>query len=130
MYTGKRRTCEMKEEKMRVVEVETQEGQRRYVVIDEDGKLIGPVVRYLKYLDQIGSARQTLRSYATALRLYWEFLSQQELDWQQITLDELAQFVTWLKLPTPSLKVMPDFPLSKATSNPHITNTFTALSPY
>src|SRR5258707_9813361 len=127
MYTGKRRTCEMKEEKMRVVEVETPEGQRRYVVIDEDGKLIGPVVRYLKYLDQIGSARQTLRSYATALRLYWEFLSQQELDWQQITIDELAQFVTWLKLPTPSLKVLPAFPVEQARSNRTINHALTVV---
>ncbi len=117
----------MKEEKMRVVEVETPEGQRRYVVIDEDGKLIGPVVRYLKYLDQIGSARQTLRSYATALRLYWEFLSQQELDWQQITLDELAQFVTWLKLPTPSLKVLPAFPVEQARSNRTINHALTVV---
>jgi hypothetical protein len=44
---------------MRVAEVEIQEAQRRYVVIDEDGKLIGLIVRYLKYLDRIGSARQT-----------------------------------------------------------------------
>lgn len=47
---------------MRVVEVETQDQKIRYVVIDEDGKLVEPIVRYLKYLDRIGSARQTLRS--------------------------------------------------------------------
>lgn len=47
---------------MRVVEIETQDIQRRYVVIDETGELVEPIVRYLKYLDRIGSARQTLRS--------------------------------------------------------------------
>lgn len=45
---------------MRVVEIETQDTQRRYVVIDEDGKLIEPIVCYLKYLDRIGSARQDI----------------------------------------------------------------------
>ena len=56
---------------MRVVEIETQDNQTRYVVVDEEGSLVIPVVRYLKYLDCIGSARNTLRSYAAALRLYW-----------------------------------------------------------
>src|SRR2546425_12465969 len=89
--------------KMRVVEIETQDLQRRYVVIDDEGNLVEPVVRYLKYLDQRGAARQTIRSYASMLRLYWEFLSQQRLEWQQITLEDLAEFVFWLKLPTGSL---------------------------
>jgi len=64
---------------MRVVEIETQDGQCRYVVIDEAGVLVEPIVRYLKYLDHIGSARQTLRSYAHMLRLYWEYITQQQL---------------------------------------------------
>ncbi|HEU5383849.1 MAG TPA: hypothetical protein VFV38_51270 [Ktedonobacteraceae bacterium] len=60
---------------MRVVEIVTQESQRRYVVVDDKGFLVEPIVHYLKYLDRIGSARHTLRSYATMLRLYWELLS-------------------------------------------------------
>src|SRR5260370_38202150 len=99
---------------MRVVEIETQNQQRRYVVIDEEGSLVEPIARYLKYLDRIGAARHTIRSYASMLRLYWEFLLQQRLDWQQITLDDLAEFVLWLKLPTGSFKGFPahPFPLS------------------
>jgi len=46
---------------MRVVEIETQDQQRRYVVIDDEGMLVEPIVRYLKYLDRIGAARNTLR---------------------------------------------------------------------
>ena len=82
---------------MRVVEVEKQDGQRRYVVIDEAGVLVEPIVRYLKYLDCIGSARQTLRSYAYSLKQYWEYLTQQHLNWQEVTLDDLSRFVLWLK---------------------------------
>ena len=70
---------------MRVVEVETPNHQKRYVVINDTGEIVDPIVRYLKYLDRLGSARQTLRSYASALRLYWDFLGQQHLDWQQVT---------------------------------------------
>lgn len=46
--------------KVRVVEIETQDHQRRYVVIDDAGMLVEPIVRYLKYLDRIGSADPSL----------------------------------------------------------------------
>src|SRR6266478_6496858 len=112
---------------MRVVEIETQDHQKRYVVIDEEGRLVVPVVHYLKYLDRIGSARNTLRSYAAALRLYWEFLSQEQLDWQQITLDDLSRFVLWLKLPSGSFKVVPAHPVEQARSNRTINHTLTVV---
>jgi len=112
---------------MRVVEVETQDHQKRYVVIDDTGKIVDPIVRYLKYLDRLGSARQTLRSYASALRLYWDFLGQQRIDWQQVTLDDLSQFVLWLKLPSGSLKVLPAYPVEQARSNRTINHTLTVV---
>ena len=112
---------------MRVVEIETQKHQIRYVVVDEEGRLVEPIVHYLKYLDRIGSARNTLRSYAAALRLYWEFLSQEHLDWQQITLDDLSRFVLWLKLPSGSLKVLSAHPVTQARSNRTINHTLTVV---
>ncbi len=33
---------------MRVVEIEIQDHQKRYVVLDDTGMLVGPIVRYLK----------------------------------------------------------------------------------
>jgi integrase/recombinase XerD len=112
---------------MRVVEIETQDHQIRYVVVDEEGQLVLPIAHYLKYLDRIGSARNTLRSYAAALRLYWDFLSQEHLDWQQITLDDLSRFVLWLKLPSGSLKVLPAHPVEQARSNRTINHTLTVV---
>ena len=52
---------------MGVVEIETQDHQKRYVVIDDEGVLVEPVVRYLKYLDRIGVVRNTLRYCAQAV---------------------------------------------------------------
>ena len=82
---------------MHVIEVQTSQDERRYVVIDDQGTMIEPIVRYLKYLDRIGAARNTLHSYATALKHYWQYLAQERLDWQQVSLDDLARFVLWLK---------------------------------
>jgi len=112
---------------MRVVEIETQEQQRRYVVIDDEGTLVEPIARYLKYLDRIGAARHTLRSYATMLRLYWKFLVQVQLDWQQVTLDDLSRFVLWLKLPSGSLKVLPAHPVPQVRSNRTINHALTVV---
>jgi integrase/recombinase XerD len=112
---------------MRVVEIERQDGQRRYVVIDEEGGLVEPIVRYLKYLDCVGSARQTLRSYAYSLKHYWEYLTQQQLDWQQVTLDDLSRFVLWLKLPSGSFKVLPARPVPQARSNRTINHALTVV---
>ena len=115
---------------MQVVEVETQDHQKRYVVIDDEGVLVEPVVRYLKYLDRIGAARNTIRSYAIALKQFWEYLAQQQLDWQQITLDDFAQFVLWLKLPTGSLHILPAHPVPQARSNRTINHALTVLSSF
>src|SRR2546429_4176113 len=112
---------------MHVVEIEIQDGQSRYVVINEAGELVEPIVRYLKYLDCIGSARQTLRSYAYSLRHYWEYLTQQHLDWQQVTLDDLSRFVLWLKLPSGSLKVLPVHPVPQARSSRTINHALTVV---
>ncbi len=115
---------------MQVVEVETQDHQKRYVVIDDGGVLVEPIMQYLKYLDRIGAARNTIRSYATVLKQYWDYLSQQQLDWQQITLDDLAQFVLWLKLPTGSLHILPAQPVPQARSNRTINHALTVLSSF
>jgi site-specific recombinase XerD len=92
--------------------------------------LVEPIMRYLKYLDRIGAARNTLHSYATVLKQYWEYLSQQQLDWQQITLDDLAQFVLWLKLPTGSLRILPAQPVPQARSNRTINHALAVLSSF
>ncbi len=86
-----------------------------------------PIVRYLKYLDRIGSARQTLRSYAFTLKLYWEYLIQQQLDWKQITLDDLSRFILWLKVPSGSLKVLPVHPVPQLRSNRTINHALTVV---
>ncbi len=92
------------------------------------GTLLVPVVRYLKYLDAIGRARNTLRSYAQGLSLYFTYLAQQQIDHQHVTLDDLAGFVLWLKNPYRSLKILPMQPVAQARSNRTINLIITAVS--
>ncbi len=113
---------------MRVQEIQTVDYQQRYVVVDEQGNLVVPVVRYLKYLNAIGRARNTLRAYAQSLSLYFTYLAQQNLDYQQVTLDDLGGFVLWLKNPYRSLKVLPVRPVTQARTNTTINGCLTAVS--
>jgi integrase/recombinase XerD len=113
---------------MRVQEIVSQRHQKRYIVVDESGNLVIPIVRYLKYLDAIGRARNTLRSYAQGLSLYFTYLAQQDLDYQQVTLDDLGGFVLWLKNPFRSLKILPVQPVAEARANSTINGYITAVS--
>src|SRR5690349_5068865 len=113
---------------MRVQEILTVHLQKRYVVVDESGDLVVSIVRYLKYLDTIGRARNTLRSYAYSLSLYFTYLAELKCDYQHVTLDDLAGFVLWLKSPYRSLKVLPVQPIVQARANTTINNCITAVA--
>jgi len=113
---------------MRVQEIRTSDHQKRYVVVDSNGSLVVPVARYLKYLHAIVRARNTLRSYAQSLSLYFTYLAQEHLDYQQVTLDDLGGFVLWLKNPYRSLKVLPVRPVPQARTNTTINGCITAVS--
>lgn len=92
---------------MPMQEVITADGRKRYVVVGADGELIEPAVRYLKYLDSIGRARNTLRSYATSLSLFFEYLSRKGTAHSDVTLDDMAGFVLYLQNPYRSLALTP-----------------------
>ncbi len=86
---------------MRVQDILTADHEIRYVIVDESGNLIIPVVRYLKYLHAIGRARNTLRAYAHSLSLYFTYLAPEQVDYSSVTLDDLAGFVRLRsKIPT------------------------------
>ncbi|AZJ24463.1 transposase (plasmid) [Bacillus wiedmannii bv. thuringiensis] len=77
----------------------------RYLLVDQYGEMIMPVMKFLKYKDNTGTARNTLRSYCYALKLYFEFLEQKELSYTDVGIDELAEFVRWLQNPFQNVKV-------------------------
>jgi len=82
-------------------------GVYHYVVVDEDGRLVVPVAKFLRYLYQIGRSPNTLKSYSYHLKSYFEFLQQKDKQFDSVGLDDLAEFVGWLRNPARSLKVVP-----------------------
>jgi len=80
-------------------------GAVSWTVVDECFEPVEPVEVYLAHLEAIERSPNTLRSYASSLRLFFEFLARRQLAWDTAGLDELGRFVSWLR--QPAEKVVP-----------------------
>lgn len=72
-------------------------GGRTWTVVGRDHRLIGPAEEYLEYLRAQRVSPNTVKSYARALALWWEYLEQFELGWAGVTLEDFGGFLTWLR---------------------------------
>lgn len=90
---------------MKVEQVITKEGKTRYILLNNEGKPVEPVIKFLKFKDNSGSARETLRAYSYHLKLFFEFLEQKGLDYHDLGIDEMAEFLRWLQNPHANIKV-------------------------
>ncbi len=97
---------------MKVDTVVTQDGKTRYMLVDANCDPVMPVLRYLKFRDNGDTARNSLRAYCQHLKLYFEFLEQENLDYRQVGIDDMASFMRWLQNPYGSLKVIPVAPVT------------------
>lgn len=101
---------------MEVVKVKTDVGNERYYLADSDGLPIDAVLKFIRFKDNTNYSRNTLRMYCQHLKLYFEYLEQREINFQDVTIDDLALFVNWLQNPYESLKVIPVHPTDTARS--------------
>ena len=70
-----------------------------WMVLDENYLPIEPIQKYLHYLDSIGRSPNTIQAYAHNLKLFWEFLRDSKLDWLEVNLEQLSNFIHWLRNP-------------------------------
>lgn len=90
---------------MRVEKIVTPSGKKRYLLVNNDGEPIEPVYKFLKFKDNAGKARNTLRTYCYHLKEFFEFLQQKCRDYRDIGIDEIAEFMRWLQTPYRNVKV-------------------------
>jgi integrase/recombinase XerD len=88
-----------------VEEIINKHGQERYILVNNAGEIIIPVAKFIKYKDNTGSARNTLRRYCYNLKLFFEFLEQKNLEYHEAGIDTVGEFVSWLKNPYQHVKV-------------------------
>ncbi len=79
-------------------------GSRResWSVLGEDGAPVGPIERYLAYLTDIERSPNTIKAYAHDLKDWFVFLAGRGLDWREVRLEDVGEFVAWLRLPPPA----------------------------
>lgn len=82
------------------------DGYYSWTVINPTKQPINPIDRYLDYLYHLQKSPNTLRAYAYHLKHYWQYLDVKQLVWSQVNLEQLAGFITWLRLPTPNIVVL------------------------
>ncbi|OZT10629.1 transposase [Priestia aryabhattai] len=118
---------------MRVITLLTKEGKTRYMLLDNDNEPVQPVLHYLKFKDNSGASRNTLRSFSYHLKLFFEFLEQINKDYRDIGIDEMAEFMRWLQNPHQNVKVspiLPNQPIRKAKTVNIIINTVLGFYDY
>jgi integrase len=96
--------------------------------VDEKGFPVIPVVKYLKYLDTTGKSRNTLKTYCYALKQYFVFLQEKKKDYRKVRLEDLVEFVAWLRNPYESTKVTPLQPVKAKKTEKTINLTITAVT--
>lgn len=72
-------------------------GERTWTVLGRDHLPIVAAEEYLEYLRVQRASPNTVKSYARALALWWEYLEQFELGWDAVTLEDFGGFLPWLR---------------------------------
>ncbi|WP_211265656.1 tyrosine-type recombinase/integrase [Actinacidiphila oryziradicis] len=72
-------------------------GERTWTVLGCDHRVVGPAEEYLEYLRAQKVSPNTVKSYARALALWWQYLDAFDLVWDAVTLEDFGAFLTWLR---------------------------------
>jgi site-specific recombinase XerD len=75
------------------------QGTESWTVLGDDDVPAGPAERFLAYLTAIGRSPNTVKAYAHDLKDFLEFLAVRGLDWREVQLEDVGEFVAWLRLP-------------------------------
>ena len=63
------------------------------------GVPVEPVERYLAYLTDIDRSPNTVKAYAHDLKDWFVSSRRGGLDWREVRLEDVGEFVAWLRLP-------------------------------
>jgi integrase/recombinase XerD len=70
-----------------------------WTLLGEDHVPVEPVERFLAFLSSIERSPNTVKAYAHDLKDWFGFLAGRGVDWRAVTVEDVAGFVAWLRLP-------------------------------
>lgn len=73
--------------------------RKSWTVLGGDGVPVEPVERFLAFLTDVERSPNTVKAYAHDLKDWWVFLAGRGLDWREVRLEDIGEFVSWLRLP-------------------------------
>ena len=88
---------------VRAVWAATSTGRRLYLV-DASLAFIPPVKQYLDYLAALEKSPHTLEHYCRHLKHLFTFLDERQRAWDDVTPDDIVQFMQWLRTPPPEVR--------------------------
>lgn len=86
---------------MKAQRIRLPDGNISWTVLDENFLPIQPIQQYLRYLESLNRSPHTVENYARNLKWFWEFLKYSRLNWQEVEMEHLADFIMWLRRPEP-----------------------------
>ena len=75
-------------------------GEESWTLLGDDHVPVEPVERFLSYLASAEKSPNTVKAYAHDLKDWFTYLAGHRLDWRAATLEDVAGFVAWLRLPS------------------------------
>src|SRR5579883_2120072 len=81
-------------------------GHVTFTVLGDAYRPVEAVDGYLSYLDSIQKSPNTIRAYGYGLAWYFTFLGERNLRWEDVKLQDIAEFIQWLRAPGSNVVVM------------------------
>jgi len=97
-----------------------------WTVVDDDGRPVEPIETFLAFLSGLERSPNTVRDRAMSLKLWFEFLARSSSCFDEVTVDDVARFVGWLRAPAENVIVMDERAARRrqSTVNRHLTAVF------
>ena len=101
-------------------------GARSFTVVGPDLEPIEAIESYLAHLAALERSPNTIRAYATSLKLYFEYLAGRQRAWEAGDLEDVGRFLSWLRSPAEGVILLDATAArrSAATVNRHLAAVF------
>lgn len=74
--------------------------QTQYVLLDKNMRLVKPINDYLAYLRLRGKADNTQRAYARDLKVYFDYLENEQQEYDKVDISMIQDYVGYLRSPS------------------------------
>ncbi len=91
---------------MRVQRVLMPDGSESWTVLDSGGEPVPEVEAFLAHLQALDRSPTTLRTYATSLKLWLQFLDRLGVPVDAAKVEHVSRFVAWLRAPAENVAVL------------------------